>query len=302
MPKTNRKAQRSEEPLASPPALPSGRELEIGLTDLGLSEREARLYVAMLSKPDSTSTELYRMANISRPKVYEVLARMTERKLCIERQVGRVKRYTPVDPDMLVDTRTKQMTAQLSQIKKLRHGLSRLYAARDRTTVPLEYLEVLRTPRQVKERVQYIVEKSRNELLTFSKPPLTFRVEESNQITLRMLKRIKVVRTIYDFGVTLEPNWKEIRQYIARWHKAGEESRFIHKLPVKMFVCDGLHVLLVIQNAIGSGNEAPVLFSNRELGIAFRTVFESVWEEAIPFEEFMARHDEIAKEELLRHA
>jgi sugar-specific transcriptional regulator TrmB len=302
MRKTDRNPQPSTDGSAEPSLPRSDRELEIGLADLGLSEREARLYVAMLSKPDSTSVELHRMANISRPKVYEVLARMTERKLCVERQVGRAKRYTPVDPEILVVRRTQQMTAQLSQIQKLKHELSRLYEARDRKTVSLEYLETLRTPQQVRERVRYVTEKSRSELLAFSKPPFIIRTQESDRDTLRALKRIKVVRSIYESTVTLQPNWKEIKENITRWHEAGEESRFIHKLPVKMLVFDGLHVLLVIQNAIGPGKDAPVLFSNRELGLAFRTLFESVWDEAIPFEQFMAQYKEIVKGRSRRHA
>jgi sugar-specific transcriptional regulator TrmB len=304
MPKSDRKPQRSEEPLASPSSLPTGRELEIGLADLGLSEREARLYVAMLSKPDSTSTELHRMANISRKKIYDILVRMVERKLCIERQVGRTKRYTPVDPDTLVGSRAQQrVAAQLSQMKKLQHDLSHLYAARHRSAISLEYLETLRTPQQVKERVAYLMDSCHTELLVFSKLPFTVQSdEEADEATLRSLKRIKDVRSIYEFDVTLLPHWKEYKEYITRWHKAGEKSRFVRKLPTKLFVFDSLYVLLLIQDALGPGQAAPVLFSNRELALAFRTLFESVWDTAIPYEEFMARHDEIVKEDLLRHA
>jgi sugar-specific transcriptional regulator TrmB len=257
----------------------------------------------MLSKPDSTSAELYRMANIPRKKIYEILARMIERKLCVERQAGRVKRYAPVDPQMLVGSRTQQMAIQLSQIRKLEHGLSRLYAARDRGAISLEYLETLRTPQQVKERVAYLIDKCDSELLAFSRFPLSVQSdEEADEQTIRSLQRIKVVRSVYEFGVTLLPDWKEIKEFITRWHEAGEKSRFIRKLPIKLLVFDGLHVLLLIQDAVGPGQEASVLFSNRELALAFRTLFESVWDEAIPYEQFMARHDEIVKEDLLRHA
>lgn len=295
--------QRSTEPVAGESSLLSGRELEIRLGDLGLSDREARLYVAMLRKPDSTSAELHRFANISRKKIYDVLARMIERNLCIERQVGRTKRYTPVAPETLIGSLEQQMTSQLSQMKKLQHDLSRLYAARDLSTVSLEYLETLRTPEQVKERLGYLGDKCHSELLCFSKLPTTIQsAKEADQYTRHCLQHIKVVRSIYEYGITVLPNWKQIKENITRWHKAGEESRFIRKLPTKMVVFDGLHVLLLIQKEIKSGQEATVLFTNQELASAFRTVFESVWEEAIPFEEFIDRHDEIARENLHRHA
>jgi hypothetical protein len=62
-----------------------------------------------------------------------------------------------------------------------------------------------------------------------------------------------------------------------------------------MLVYDGLHVLLVIQDALGPGQESTVLFSNRGLALAFRTLFQYVWNEAIPIEKFMAHHKEIMK-------
>jgi sugar-specific transcriptional regulator TrmB len=295
MRKIDRNPKSSTDPLAGQSLPRSGRELEIGLADLGLSEREARLYAAMLGKPDSTCIELQRIGNVPRTKIYEILARMIERKLCIERQVGRARRYTPVDPKVLVARRKQQMATQLSQIEKLESDLSRLYEARDRSPVSLEYLEVLRTRQQIGQRINYLVDKCHSELLAFSKLPFTVQSEEANQETLRSLKRIKDVRSIYEFGVTLLPDWKEFKECITRWHEAGEKSRFIQKLPTKMLVFDGLHVLLLIQNAIGPGQEASVLFSNRELALAFRTLFEYVWDEAIPYEQFMARRDRIVK-------
>jgi sugar-specific transcriptional regulator TrmB len=301
MRKTNRNPQRSANRLPSESSPTYSRELEIRLGDLGLSEREARLYAAMLSKPDCTTIELQRMADISRTKIYEILDRMIERKLCVERQVGRAKRYTPVDPKILVGWRTQQMAAQLSEIQKLEHDLSGLYEARDRSTGTLEYLETLQTPQQIKERVEYLVNKCHSELLAFIRLPFTIQSDtEADDQTIRSLQRIKVVRSVYEFGVTLLPDWKEVKKSITRWHEAGEDSRFIHKLPTKLVVFDGLHVLLMIQDALGAGQEASILFSNRELAQAFRTLFEYVWDEAIPFEQFMPRHEEIVTEYLLR--
>jgi sugar-specific transcriptional regulator TrmB len=301
MHKMRRNPLRSPDPLTGQSSPRISRELELRLSDLGLSEREARLYVAMLSKPGSTATELQRMAGISRTKIYEILARMIERRLCVERQVGRAKGYMPVDPKILVGWRTQQMATQLSEIQTLEHDLSHLYEARDHSTGSLEYLEVLRTPQHVKERVGYLVDKCHTELLAFIRLPFTVQTDkEADDQTIRSLQRIKVVRSVYEFGVTLLPDWNEVRQSITRWHEAGEDSRFVHKLPTKLVVFDGLHVLLLIQDALGPGQEASVLFSNRELAQAFRTLFEYVWDEAIPYEQFMARPQEILTEYLLR--
>jgi len=268
------------------------------LMDVGLSEREAKLYHAMLQAPDRTALELQRLAAIPRTKIYETLNRMVERKLCIERQVGSAKRYSPIDPRHLIEIRKEELAQQVQEMDRLKNDLSELYDRPRPEPVSLEYLEVLRTRHQVGQRIDYLVESCKSQLLVFTKLPLIVQSnQEANQATMRSLRRIKEVRSVYEFGYGLQPEWQE---YIATWHENGEDSRFIHKLPTKLLIFDCFHTVLLIRDPAQPEFEASILISNREVALAFRMLFEHVWSEAIPYDEFMANHDKIVTEHLVR--
>ena len=66
--------------------------------ELGLTERETKVYITLLSKKSFTSSELQKSANIPRTKIYEVLLKMVERGICIERRIGKTKYYEAVEP------------------------------------------------------------------------------------------------------------------------------------------------------------------------------------------------------------
>lgn len=268
------------------------------LMDIGLSEREAKLYHAMLQAPDRTALELQKLASIPRTKIYEILGRMVERKLCIERQVGPGKRYSPVDPRHLIEMRKEELTKQVTDMDRLKLHLSEIYDRPRPEPVSLEYLEVLRTRQQVGQRINYLVDSCTSQLLVFTKLPLIVQSdEEANQATMRSLRRIKEVRSVYEFGYGLQPEW---RQYIARWREAGEDSRFIYRLPTKLLIFDCFHTVLLVRDPALPDLEASILISNREIALAFRMLFEHVWNEAISFEEFMQNHDKIVAEYLVR--
>jgi predicted transcriptional regulator len=268
------------------------------LMDIGLSEREAKLYHAMLLAPDRTALELQKLAAIPRTKIYEILGRMVERKLCIERQVGPAKRYSPIDPRHLIEMRKEELTKQVTDMDRLKDALSEIYDRPRTEPVSLEYLEVFRTRHQVGQRINYLVDTCTSQLLVFTKLPLVVQTdEEANQATMRSLRRIKEVRSVYEFGYGLQPDW---RRYIAKWREAGEESRFIHKLPTKLLIFDCFHAVLLVRDPAQPDFEASILISNREVALAFRMLFEHVWSEAIPFEEFMQNHDRIVAEYLVR--
>jgi sugar-specific transcriptional regulator TrmB len=261
------------------------------LIDSGFSEREAKLYLVLIQHPDITGSELQRLSAIPRTKVYETLQRMVERKLCLQRQAGDVKRYSPVEPHLVMELRKQQMTAQIANVESLSIELTEIYRKREEEPVSVEYVEVLHSHEQVAKWLNYCVKNCRNELLVFSKLPVAVQTtKEADDVTLRSLQRIKEVRSIYEFGSGLPPNWKH---FIVRWHEAGEKARFIRTLPTKIMIFDGLRALTPVRYADSKSDEVTMLLTNRELAQTFRALFEHTWKEAIPYEDFMANFEKI---------
>jgi sugar-specific transcriptional regulator TrmB len=264
------------------------------LVDSGLSEREAKLYLALIEHPGVTGSELQRFAGIPRTKVYETLHRMVERKLCVERQAGDVKRYSPVEPRLVMELRKQQMNAQIVEIERLGTELMEIYEKSDKEPVTLEYVEVLNSREQIFHWMNYLIENCHDELLVFSKIAGAVQtLKECDDMTLGALKRVKVLRSIYEYGRGFSP---ELYDCIQRWHDAGEKSRFIRYLPTRIMIFDGARALTPARDSEDHSTEAGLLVTGRQLAQAFRMLFEHTWNEAIPFEEFMANFDRIMAE------
>ena len=67
------------------------------LCKIGLSELEAKVYIALLKKETFTATELASVTSINRTQTYDVLAKLSNRGMVFESR-GKVKKYSAVDP------------------------------------------------------------------------------------------------------------------------------------------------------------------------------------------------------------
>ena len=68
--------------------------------EFGLTEREAKVYITLLTKKVFTAAELQHSVNIPGTKIYVVLQKMIGRGTFVERRLGRNKVYEAVDPNL----------------------------------------------------------------------------------------------------------------------------------------------------------------------------------------------------------
>ena len=60
-------------------------EFQHTLQKFGMTEREAKLYMAMLEKQETTAAELHRISGVMRSRTYEPLEQMVSKGYCCER-------------------------------------------------------------------------------------------------------------------------------------------------------------------------------------------------------------------------
>jgi sugar-specific transcriptional regulator TrmB len=101
-------------------------ELFDALTQIGFTEYEARVYLALLRENPDTGYQVSKKAGIPRSMVYEALGRLSRRGAVLETVEGRATLYRPMRPDVLLD-RLHQEHQQL--MAGLRQGLEDLYNA-----------------------------------------------------------------------------------------------------------------------------------------------------------------------------
>ncbi|NJM08792.1 TrmB family transcriptional regulator, partial [Candidatus Gracilibacteria bacterium] len=93
------------------------------LTALGMTEYEARVYLALLSDHPATGYQISRVAGIPRSMVYEALGRLEVRGAVLKSPEEKATLYRPVAPDVLLDR--YEAEAQ-RRTRVLREGLAPL--------------------------------------------------------------------------------------------------------------------------------------------------------------------------------
>ena len=86
------------------------------LRGLGMSEYEAKVYLALLSAFPATAYEAAKASGVPTSKVYEVLGRLLEKgAVCLEDE-GTTKRYVPLEPRELISRYRSSLETAISSL------------------------------------------------------------------------------------------------------------------------------------------------------------------------------------------
>lgn len=94
------------------------------LSALGFSAYEARAYIALLRKNPLTAYELAKASGIPTSKIYEVLSRLTEKKVASALGDEGTPRYYPMDAEEFIERFRSGVEANLTALREDLAGLS----------------------------------------------------------------------------------------------------------------------------------------------------------------------------------
>lgn len=100
------------------------------LIEFGLSDKEAKVYLALLELEVATVTEISKTANIKRSSTYVVLESLKEKGLVSMSEDKKVQNYVAISPDMLLleaQNRAKEAEDIKHKIKNIVPGLKALH-------------------------------------------------------------------------------------------------------------------------------------------------------------------------------
>lgn len=98
------------------------------LTDIGFTEYEAKVYLALLRENPTTGYQLSKRAGVPRSMVYEALGRLDARGAVLKSSDDKATLYRPLPPDALLD---RYQHEHRRLMRSLREGLRQHYAAQD---------------------------------------------------------------------------------------------------------------------------------------------------------------------------
>ena len=264
------------------------------LLDLGLTEREAKLYLTLLEKKSFTALELQQIAKIPRTKIYEVLQKMMDRGICTQRSLGKKKIYEAVEPAVAFERIIKKSEAEFLEsienkkeiVGSLVKTLIPIYDENKENFNPLEFIEIFKSKDQIQKKYIQMLQNTTKELLTFNKGPYVCdnpgRLDEQQTHETDLLKRGGVCRNIYELHELIKHEW--LMDYIKEQVCHGQEAKVIDYLPIKMIISDSEIVSFPLPQTIGHSTDITLVFiKHNQLATASKMLFNYLWDQARDF-------------------
>jgi DNA-binding CsgD family transcriptional regulator len=255
------------------------------LESLGVSDREERVYRAMLRDPEVTLSDLALAADVGETQLRGLLSAL-EMKGLISRSAGSNHGYMAVIPDMAVEGLIKRRQEELALIRTYLPQLRKEYRNAMERENPMEFVEVVNGREAVTRRFTQLQRGATETILIFDKPPYAQPVNEddqpTNQLEFQRLGEAIRYRAIYSAdALAMVGHAQMIREYM----RAGEEARVSAELPMKLAIADRqLAILPLIVNTPNAPSqvESAVVVHQSSLLDALVMLFEMFWERSLP--------------------
>ena len=262
------------------------------LTRLGLSENEAKTYLALLVKSVLSVGEITNISRVPRPKLYGIIKGLIEKGLCVEKP-GSVKSYSAVSPELaserLLQNYHDQLEGKKKSAKKFVESCSGIYIQGRNKYDPLDYIEVLTDVRQIRERWLNIQKNIRNEMFSFTKPPYTSPTMEDNVKAVgELINKQKITnKCIYEYVDLTSEEINNLIRIIELYQEVGEQARIIKELPMKLIICDETITMLALNDRVTLKPSITTMIVNHpNFAKAQKEVFKALWANAISIEDF----------------
>jgi HTH-type transcriptional regulator, sugar sensing transcriptional regulator len=262
--------------------------------DLGLTEREAKVYIKLLTRKGFTTLELQDSVDIPRTKMYEVLQKMVARGIINQWGTGREKRYGAVEPRIAFnrvlneykDEYQTEIEKKGGAVESLLNTFTSIYEKNKDFASPLDFVEVFRDKSQIQKMYVKAIKETKYDFLTFNKGPYVCdnskRLTEQKSEEAKLIKRGVVCRNIYEKKELSGITW--LKKYVRHQVKLGQQARYIESLPIKMVVCDERTVIFPLLQSFGDTNSITMVFiEHHELAKTCKMLFNWMWEKSIPF-------------------
>ncbi len=264
------------------------------LVELGLTTYEAKAYLALLRRDSTAAADVARLAQIPRQRIYDVLASLAHKGLAIQRP-GQPAKYAAVSPEFAIERLVLARREELDRIERssreMIEALAPAFAAGQKERDPLEYVEVLRDRKTINERFGELQAGIQDEILVFTKPPYAKPAQE-NVEGLEVTQNHRA-RSVYEFSALDDPDFAAgVRRFI----DAGEDARFVERLPLKLVIIDETVVMFGMEDPVAGSSELTMMVvEHRALAGLLKLAFDGVWAQGLTFDEVVDRAGQSAR-------
>jgi len=255
--------------------------------ELGISEREAKVYLTMINQKMFSASELQEAVDIPRTKIYEVLKKMVIRGICKEKKVGVTKIYIAEDPkiilEYIVDNQKKELQKKEHIASGLSNILSPIFEKGKENNVSQDFIEILKDKSHIHRKYLSLVQNTKTELLTFNKGPYacdtTDKAVEQQDFEIDVLRRGGKTRGIYESAELKKYSW--LTKGIESELNLGHDAREIENLPVKMIIFDNEAVMFALDNPENNSTDLTMIaIEHNSVANACKILFDYIWSQS----------------------
>jgi sugar-specific transcriptional regulator TrmB len=263
-------------------------QLVAQLSRLGLTSYEARAYETLVRRDSYSAAQVARQSGLPRQRIYDVLGSLVSKGLASARPGNQVK-YAAVPPELAVERlltlRRRELTALEDDAASIVAELGPAFDAGREQTNPLEYIEVVRDRDAINQRFDELQRRVRHEILVFTRPPYA-KPPHENVAGIEVTRRHEA-RSVYEASVFDDP---AVTAGVRRFVDAGEQARFVDRLPLKLAILDEATVMFGMEDPVaGADSLTMVVIEHPSLAHVLKLAFDAVWDEGLTFEAAEAR-------------
>ena len=276
-------------------------ELIPNLIFLGMTEREAKLYVAMMEKPEWRSGELHRITGVPRPQTHQTLELMVSRQYCSKRSEGRFNYYRATPPDQLNEVLKhrweKDIARKFNQADATLHELAETFVEATREDRSLDSVEIIRTPHRVHQRFMELILSAEEEASTFNKSPYSFTKGKDNWVAKRKQQENANLK-MDDKGVLRRAVMMYEKDFWDDFKKVfhPQMTKLTENLPLKMTVIDRKITLMSYRGIKDDYNDeiCHLVIHDRDIAEAHAEYFEIYWNKSYFYDEWIKKYPDKA--------
>ena len=269
------------------------------LINMGMNERSAKVYLALLRKKDASLPDLHKLSGVRLNKLYEVINNLIREGYCAEKKIGRKRFFNVIDPGTSIGSNLKKKEERLKKSYKLKNALEEIYHNTDEIKEPFEYIEVFHGNDNIHYHFCQLVKNSKKEILSFMREPFAFhspeQKKEQEDVMADFLFRKGNVKTIFEKELIMsDPDFFTE----AENQTAKDELRITDNLPLKMLVFDNNTLLIADAAPLNISNELRVVLIKQQTIInAFVELFKFFWQKAIDAKVWKAQTENMQNKE-----
>lgn len=247
------------------------------LEPLGLTEIEEAVYRVLVRAGPLAVTAIAREQGVTRREALTVLDGLEAHGL-VSKSAGDRPPYIAAPPDAALEVLLLRRREELERARLSIGALTDEFRHRAEASSPSHLVEVITGKDAIVRRFTQIQRTATETIRMFDTPPYASGTAE-NSLELQLLSRGIRYQVVYAAEALEQPGQPGILRALV---SAGEEARLLPELPMRLAIADRTAALIPLRVSGPDTEEGDILIHRSPLLEAVATLFDVLWERAMP--------------------